>query len=386
MFSVGTSPAAGEAPAGTDPRPQGLLSLPALADPHVHLDKALTVDLVANPTGDLAGAVDAWLSFRGEQTREQIRERARRGALAFLLNGATALRVQVDTGVDIGLRSVEALVELRSELDGVLDMQIVACASLPLSGRAGVEAQAVAQEALAIGADLLGGAPYLDDDPALAYDGLVQIALDHGVGLDLHVDETLAPDLFTLPLLIDRVNGGFPHPVVVDHLVSLAVQPQPTQRRVAEQLAAARIGVVVLPATNLYLQGRGPATPSARGITAIRALLDAGVTVAAGADNVRDPFNPTGRFDPLETASLLVTAGHLAPEDALRAVSSSARALMGLRDSPRVAGAQQDVVRVRGDSLTDVIAAAPAERTVIRSGRVVARTAVRTWVAGGGER
>ena len=90
----------------------------------------------------------------------------------------------------------------------------------------------------------------------------------------------------------------------------------------------------MLPATNLYLQGAGPGHAGCAGLTAVRALIDAGVTVAAGADNVRDPFNPTGRLDPLETASLLITAGHLDPEEALNAVSGAARSLDGSARRP----------------------------------------------------
>lgn len=374
----------------TDPRaddpalfaapPDGHVSLPVLADPHVHLDKTLTAEMVPNPTRDLAGAVGAWEAFRGSQTVEQYRARARRGALAFLRSGATALRVHVDTGVDVGLRAVQALAELRAELAGAVDIQIVACAYPPLSGGAGADARALAAEALASGADVLGGAPYLDDDPPRAYDELVRIAANAGVGLDLHVDETLRPEVFTLPQLIDRVEEGFPQPVAVDHIVSLAVQPEAVQRRVAERLGAARIAVVVAPATELYLQDRGPTTPSARGLTAIRTLLAAGVTVAAGADNVCDPFNPTGRFDPLETASLLVTAGHLDLAEALAAVSVSARSVMGLAPTgPALADA--DRLTVRAASIAEAIAAGPAERVVVRGGRVVARSTVEEWVA-----
>lgn len=227
MVSVDALVAGAETLPGRDSGTERLLSLAVLADPHVHLDKALTTELVANPAGDLAGAIEAWLAFRSGQTRDQIRERARRGSLAFLLSGATALRVHVDTGPDIGLPAVEALLDVRTELAGLLDLQVVACASLPVSGQAGREARALAAEALALGADVVGGAPYLDADPAAAYDELIRVALDAGTGLDLHVDETLAPGVFTLPLLIARVEGGFPHPVAVDHLVA---SPQPSPR------------------------------------------------------------------------------------------------------------------------------------------------------------
>ena len=67
-----------------------------------------------------------------------------------------------------------------------------------------------------------------------------------------------------------------------------------------------------------------------RALTAIRALTDAGVNLAAGADNLQDPFNPVGRGDCLETASLMVMAGHLLPEDAYHSVANAARAALGL--------------------------------------------------------
>ena len=75
-------------------------------------------------------------------------------------------------------------------------------------------------------------------------------------------------------------------------------------------LLKANIAVFTLPQTNLFLQARGIATATHRALTAIKALKEAGVLVAAGADNVQDPFNLVGRSDPLETASSYVLAAH----------------------------------------------------------------------------
>ena len=105
--------------------------------------------------------------------------------------------------------------------------------------------------------------------------------------------------------------------------------PDELDEVIAEVLAS-DIGIVTLPITNLYLQGWEHPVSTPRGLTAVRALLDAGVRLGAGADNVRDPFNPVGRSDALETASLLVTAGHLTLDEAYAAVSDGARAVMGL--------------------------------------------------------
>ena len=40
---------------------KGWLLVPAMAEPHAHLDKALTADIVPNPSGELMGAIKAWI-------------------------------------------------------------------------------------------------------------------------------------------------------------------------------------------------------------------------------------------------------------------------------------------------------------------------------------
>ena len=95
-------------------------------------------------------------------------------------------------------------------------------------------------------------------------------------------------------------------------------------------MARAGISVVTCPGTNLHLLGRGVRTATPRGLTALEALLDAGVLVAGGGDNVQDFFHPLGCGDPLQTAALLVLAGQLDVQTAYRLVSENARAVMGL--------------------------------------------------------
>ena len=153
------------------------------------------------------------------------------------------------------------------------------------------------------------------------------------------------------------------------------MEPEEAEK-VAKEVAQAGIGVVALPLTNLYLQGRGHPSATPRGLTAVRVLLDAGVRLAAGGDNVRDPFNPVGRGDPLETAALLVAAGHLTPPEAVHAVTSGAREVLGLPEAGPYEGALADLLAVRGASLSEALGAASPDRVVIRAGRVVSRTTV----------
>jgi cytosine deaminase len=140
------------------------------------------------------------------------------------------------------------------------------------------------------------------------------------------------------------------------------VQPLHIQQAVAGRVAAAGIGVVVLPHTNLFLQGRAHQTSTPRGLAPVDVLRRAGVTVAAGGDNLQDPFNPVGRGDPLETAGLLVMAAHQLPDDALDTVSRAARAVMGLADDG-------DTVLVRAATVREAIAFGPSGRVVRRRPR-----------------
>jgi cytosine deaminase len=356
----------------------GLVALPALVEPHAHLDKALTANVVPNDRGDLASAITAWVGARPQMATADIAQRALGTAYRYLAHGATAIRTHTDTGTGIGTRAVEALLSVRDTLQGTVDVQVVAACSVPGTGVVGADNRAIFLAALDAGAEVIGGAPWLDPEPLKALDYLLSVAVERHLAVDLHLDETLDVGTLTLASLAERVVGGFPVAVTASHCVSLGVQAPDVQRRVAASLAAASISVVALPQTNLYLQGRGHPSSPPRGITAIDVLRQAGVVVAAGGDNIQDPFNPMGRADPLETASLLVTAGHRHPRAALEAVTGAARAVLGLA-SPAVAVNQTaDLVLVPGPGPAMAMAGALPARTVMRQGRVVARTRVTT--------
>ncbi|ARJ05819.1 cytosine deaminase [Cnuibacter physcomitrellae] len=364
-------------PAGTAPRPadpdsvldlEGFLLLPAPAEPHAHLDKALSWDLIRPPMGDLGLAIESWRAYSAEMTVDSIADRARTTALAMLANGTTAIRTHVDLlHGEAPLRGVEALVRVRDELAGILDLELVALAGPTVP-------DAVVEAALDAGIDLVGGAPHLADDPIADLHRLLAIAERYGVGVDMHTDESLSGAITLDALAIalrDRPAGRV---ATAGHCVRLGTLEAAELGRIIDDVVAADIGIVTLPITNLYLQGWEHPTSTPRGLTAVRALLDAGVRLGAGADNVRDPFNPVGRGDALETAMLLVTAGHLTLDEAYDAVSIGARSVMGLPDAGVVPGARAELVAVRGASLSDVIATAPADRAVIHAGMLVAQS------------
>ncbi len=346
----------------------GFLLLTAPAEPHAHLDKALSWDLIDPPMGDLGLAISSWRAYSSVMTTDGIADRALEAALLLLRNGTTAVRCHVDIlGGPEPLRGIEALVRVREQLRDLMDIELVA-----LTGAEALDE--TVEAALDLGVDLVGGAPHLAPDPRADLHRLLAIAERRNVGVDLHTDEGLSGD----PTLLEfaRLVRGWHQPVSAGHCVRLGTLDAADLDEVIAEVLASDIGIISLPITNLYLQGWQHPVSTPRGLTALRALLDAGVRVGAGADNVRDPFNPVGRSDALETASLLVTAGHLTLTEAYAAVSDGARSVMSLPKAGVVEGAAAELLAVRGGNLSDVVANASADRYVIHAGSLVAQSSV----------
>jgi len=362
----------------------GWLVLPALGEPHAHLDKALTAERVPNPAGDLMGAIEAWVAAeeRVEFGVEEMTARAVAAIRKLVANGVTLIRTHVNVGESDGdhahLRAVRAAREATRHL---ADVQIVALMHSPMAGTEGAGNRRALREALAIGVDLVGGCPHLEADGA----GMIREALaaagEAGVGLELHVDETLDVDMLTLPELARQVStSGFAHRVTASHCVSLSVQSVAAQREIARAVSDSGIAVVPLPATNLFLQGRDAPSAMPRGIAPIDLLRESGVSVALGGDNVQDPFNPVGRSDPLETAALAVMAAHQLPDAAFDLVSNGVRRVLDRPEVDVIVGAPADFLLIDAASTREAIADAPSDRRVFRAGReVVVTTSTRRF-------
>ncbi|MET7870623.1 amidohydrolase family protein [Streptomyces cyaneofuscatus] len=330
---------------------RGYLLLPAPAEPHAHGDTALTAD-GAGPASDHP---------------EDIQRRATEAALLQLGHGATALRAHVRIGDVQGLAALEAVLQARRALRGLADLTAVAVPRL-LTGIAGADGLAMLRDAVKMGAAVVGGCPDLDPDPTGYTAAVLEVAAEHGCPVDLHTDGDDPARLARLAAMAGGLRPG----VTLGPCAGLAHLPLETASRAADQLAAAGITVVCLP--------QGGCTGSERRTTApVRLLRSAGVRVAAGSGALRDTANPVGRGDPLEAAYLLASQHGLRAEHAYAAVSTTARAALGLPDVRVEAGFPAELLAVRGEQLSAALSLAYS-RIVIHRGRIVARTsAVREY-------
>jgi cytosine/creatinine deaminase len=353
----------------------GYVLLAAPAEPHAHLDKALTAERVDVQAGDLMAAIEAWHEHRRTLDVADIAQRAEAAALTCLARGSTAVRTHVDVGEGIELRAAQALVDVRERLRPLMDIQVVAL-SYPLAGADGAENRELVRGALELGVDVIGGAPHIDADPVGHIEFCLGLAEEYRRPVDLHMDEHTRASSIDLVELARLVAAGPPRLVTASHCVSLGLQPPHVQDRVAADVARAGIAVVSCPATNLHLQARDVRTATPRGITALRALIDAGVTVGGGGDNVQDFFHPLGCGDALQTAALLVLGGQLDIKTAYELVSTGARAAMGLPAGGIAPGEPAELLAVAGRSLQESLATTTEDRLVFRRGELVERTRV----------
>ncbi|MCZ4124341.1 amidohydrolase family protein [Streptomyces sp. H39-S7] len=339
---------------------RGYLLLPAPAEPHAHLDAALTAD---------ASVTSGPPSYEPEDVQRRVTE----AALLQLGHGATAIRTHVRIGDIQGLGTLAAVLQARRALRGLVDLHAVAVPRL-LTGVAGADGLSALRDALKMGAGVVGGCPDLDPDPSGYAEAVLSVAAEFGLPVDLH---TQGDDPARLARLT-AMAGGLRPGVVIGPCNGLARLPQAAATRAAGQLSAAGVSVVCLP------QGGCSALESSRRgasglLTPVRELRTAGVRVAAGSGSLRDLANPVGRGDPLEAAFLLTSYGECGAADAYDAISGQARAVLGLPEVRVEAGFPAELLAVRGERIEGVLSLAYS-RIVIHRGRVVSRTsAVREY-------
>lgn len=344
---------------------RGLLGLPGFVDGHMHLDKTLLgVPWRPHiPGNTVAGRIRAEKSIYASLAPDSIAMRANRLAELALSHGTTSIRTHVDVDVDRGLAPLEAVLAVREQHREHLRIQIVA---FPQSGvviaPGTVELLDAAMES---GADLVGGLDPVDFDHDLDghLDAIFGIAERYGAGLDIHLHDPAETGAITLEAIAARTSAaGLADRVAVSHAYGLGDLPSTRLGEVAERLARAGVSIMTT------APGRGSFPP-------IDALLEIGVAVFSGSDNVRDPWEPFGDADPLERAMLIAYRMDWRSDEwlteALRLVSDRAAAALDLGAYGLVVGAPADLVLVDADVVPEAVVARPRRELVLSRGHVV---------------
>jgi cytosine/creatinine deaminase len=343
------------------------LALPGFANLHAHADRAYTVQSFRPRS--FADALAAAASARTGFTAADVEVRAMRLFEGSAAHGVTRIRTHTDVDPVVELRSMEGILAAKRRVAASIDVEIVAFSS-SRNDLAETPALARLERAVDAGADVLGASLNSSADPTRALAALLDLAERADLPVDIHLDEHLQPEKMLVTLVADEVIArGLQGRITLSHLCVLAALDAKAAAALIDTLARAEITVVALPETNLFLQERGEATPVRRGITRVRELLAAGVTVRLGTDNICDWFFPFGDGDMLETARMAAIASHL--DDVPQLIAAACDGRRAIEE-----GDVANLVLVPASSFDDALARRPSGRIVFKAGRQVAGPAL----------
>src|SRR5690554_3360177 len=171
---------------------KGRLVVLPYVDAHLHLDYVYTGRSAGatNTTGTLFEGIARWHDVKKNQTFEDAKERALRGIREEVSHGVQFIRTHIDV-TDPELTGLKAMLEVREQLRDNVTIQIVA---FPQEGMYAYKGGAeLIEEALRMGADVVGGIPHFEWSRDLGEDSVrrtVELALRHDKLIDVHCDET----------------------------------------------------------------------------------------------------------------------------------------------------------------------------------------------------
>ncbi|MEZ5925684.1 MAG: amidohydrolase family protein [Hyphomicrobiaceae bacterium] len=347
----------------------GYVVLPALVEPHVHLDKTLWGEpWRANTAGPTIP--DYIVNERRvlAEVKTPIIERSARLLEQMIAMGSLTIRSHVDVAVDAGLDHVEAMLALRERYRDVVDLQLVAFPQMGLLIRPGTAE--LMEESLKLGVETVGGIDPagIDNDPIGQLRVVFGLAEKYDRGVDIHLHDPGELGVWQIERIADfAAASGLEGRVMISHAYCLGMVARSRIEKLAHRLAELRISLM-------------SSAPADIAVPPVAYLREMGVTVCAGSDGIRDAWSPMGNGDALERAWLMAYRFDWSKDDqllaALDAVTGSAARAIG-RDVPKVEpGAPANLVLVKAINTQDALLRRPCERIVIKGGRVVARDGV----------
>ncbi|WP_321385767.1 amidohydrolase family protein [Rhizobium sp.] len=288
----------------------GAYAFGGFIETHIHLDKACILDRCTLCAGTLTEAVQQTAQAKSGFTESDVYSRAAKVVEKAIVAGTTHMRSFVEIDPRAGFRSFEALKRIKADYAFAIDIELCAFAQEGLTQEP--ETFAMLDDALAQGADLIGGCPYTDPDPAAHVALIFDLAVKHNVAVDFHLDFDLQPDSTNLPAVIEQTDRhGWGGRVSIGHVTNLSAMTPEAVDAIGHSLAKAGIALTVLPATDLFLTGRGVQTLVPRGIAPAHRLANLGVVTTVATNNVLNPFTPFGDASLIRMANLYANVAQL---------------------------------------------------------------------------
>ncbi|WP_083007266.1 cytosine deaminase [Halomonas sp. GT] len=281
----------------------GKLLCAPFIEPHIHLDAALTAGEPSwNQSGTLFEGIERWGERKPMLTEADIRERALNTLNLLIGNGVQFVRTHADTS-DPSLIGIKTLCALRDELKDKIDIQVVAFPQDGLLSYPGGDR--LMEEALEIGADVVGGIPHFEYTRELGVASMkrvIELAIKYDRLVDVHCDEIDDPNSRFLEVLAcEALFNDLGNRVTASHTTAMHSYDNAYCSKLFLLLKRSGINVVSCPTESIHLQGRFDTYPKRRGVTRVKELNAAGINVCFAEDSIFDPWYSLGNGKLLRT-------------------------------------------------------------------------------------
>jgi cytosine deaminase len=359
---------------------QGGLAQPAFVEPHIHLDTTQTAGQPAwNQSGTLFEGIERWAERKAMLTHEDVKQRAWQTLKWQIANGVQYVRTHVDVS-DPSLTALRAMLEVKQEVAPWVTLQIVA---FPQEGIMSYpNGEALLEEALRLGADVVGAIPHFEFTREYGVESLHKafaLAQKYDRLVDVHcdeIDDEQSRFVETVAALALKLDMGAK--VTASHTTAMHSYNGAYASRLFRLLKMSGINFVANPLVNIHLQGRFDSYPKRRGITRVKEMLEANINVCFGHDDVFDPWYPLGTANMLQVLHMglhvcqLMGYGQI--DDGLKLITSHSARTLNLTDYGLAAGNSANLVILPAESGFDAVRRQTPVRYSIRQGAVIAET------------
>ncbi|WP_297196760.1 cytosine deaminase [uncultured Pluralibacter sp.] len=366
---------------------RGGLAIPPFIEPHIHLDTTQTAgEPNWNQSGTLFEGIERWAERKAMLTHEDVKARAWKTLKWQIANGIQFVRTHVDVS-DPTLTALKAMLEVKAEVAPWVELQIVA---FPQEGILSYpNGAALLEKALELGADVVGAIPHFEFTREYGVESLhiaFALAKKYDRPLDIHCDEIDdEQSRFVETVAALALKEGIGHRVTASHTTAMHSYNGAYTSRLFRLLKMSGINFVANPLVNIHLQGRFDDYPKRRGITRVKELMNAGINVCFGHDDVFDPWYPLGTGNMLQVLHMGLHVcqlmGYQQINDGLNLITHNSARTFGVDDYGIEEGKVANLVILPAENGFEAVRCQVPVRWSIRQGRVIATTQLaQTWV------
>lgn len=316
----------------------GKLVLPPFVDPHVHLDSTMTAgDPEYNESGTLFDGIRIWSERKKTLSHEDVKQRALTALRLQASHGLQFVRSHVDI-TDPDLVALKALIEVREEVKDWMELQLVAFPQEGILSYPGGKELLV--QAAELGVDAIGAIPHFEFTREYAVASMkfaFEVAQKYILLIDAHTDEIdddQSRSLETMATL--ALESGMLNKVTASHTTAMGSYNDAYVYKLMRLLKMSKINFIANPLINMYLGGRFDTYPKRRGLTRVKELDAAGINVAFGEDDIKDPWYPIGNGDMLDVLHMGLHAtqvmGYSEIQDSYRFITRNGAITMHVED------------------------------------------------------